>query len=103
VSLLRLGHPADDIWRAVLDGDDAALAAVNVDAGRVHLLVARCAAGVEVLRLPEPAWRFAHDLVAGLTIEAACDAATGVDAQSLLAEHLASGRLIDFHVAETAH
>jgi hypothetical protein len=103
VSLLRLDHPADDIWRAVLDGDDAALAAVNVDAGPVHLLVERGAAGVEVLRLAEPAWRFARDLVAGHTIEAACAAAAGVDVQALLAEHLAGGRFTDFHVAEATH
>jgi hypothetical protein len=102
VSLLRLDHPADDIWRAVLDGDDASLAALVVDAGPVHLLVERDAAGVEVLRLGEPAWRFARDLVAGQTIEAACAVAPGVDVQTLLAEHLAGGRFIEFHVAEAA-
>jgi hypothetical protein len=103
VSLLRLDHPADDIWRAVLDGDDAALAAVNADAGPVHLLIERGASGVGVLRLAEPAWRFARDLVAGRTIEAACAAADGVDVQALLAEHLAGGRLVDFHVAKATH
>ena len=102
LSVLRLDHPADDIWRAVLDGDDAALAAVNADAGPVHLLIERGAAGVEVLRLAEPAWCFARDLVAGRTIEAACAAAAGVDVQALLAEHLAAGRFIDFHVAKAA-
>jgi hypothetical protein len=103
VSLVRLDHPADDIWRAVLDGGDAALAAINADAGPAHLLVERGADGVQVLRLTEPAWRFARDLVAGETIEAACAAADGVDVQALLAEHLADGRFVDFHVAEAAH
>jgi hypothetical protein len=102
VSLLRLDHPADDIWRAVLDGNDAALGAVNADAGQVHLLVTRAAAGVEVSRLAGPAWRFARDLVAGETLEAACAAAPGVDVRAVLAEHLAAGRFVDYHVAEPA-
>ena len=33
----------------------------------------------------------------------AAAAATGVGAEALLAEHLACGRFIDFHVAEAAH
>jgi len=103
VSLLRLDHPADDIWRAVLDGDDAALATVDIDAGLVHLLVERGAAGVEVVRLTELAWRFARDLVAGQTIEAACSGVAGVDVQALLADHLAGGRFIDFRFAEAVH
>jgi hypothetical protein len=98
--LLRLDHPADDIWRAVLDSDDAALSTVNVDAGPVHLLVERGAGGVNVLRLAESPWRFARDLIAGEMLEAACAAAPGVDVQAQLAEHLARGRLVDFHVAE---
>jgi hypothetical protein len=102
VSLLRVDHPADDIWRAVLEGNDAALAAIDVDAAPVHLLVERGAAGVEVSCLSESAWRFASNLVAGQTIESACAAAPGVDVQALLAEHLARGRFVDFHVAEAA-
>ena len=61
--------------------------------------------GVEVSRLTAPASRFARDLVAGRTVEAACAAAAaaGVGAEALLAEHLACGRFVDFHVAEAAH
>jgi hypothetical protein len=102
VSLLRTDHPADHIWRAVIEGDDAALAAIDVDAGPVHLLVERSAGGVNVVRLAESPWRFASDLVVGETIESACAAAPGVDLQALLAEHLARGRFVDFHVAEAA-
>jgi hypothetical protein len=65
VALLRLDHPADAVWRGVLGGDDAALAAVDPASGPVHLLVERGAAGVEVSRLTAAAWRFAAALCAG--------------------------------------
>ena len=51
VALLCVDYPADTIWRSVLDGDDAALATVDLDAGPVRLLVERGTAGIEVSRL----------------------------------------------------
>jgi hypothetical protein len=100
VTLLSANHPVDDIWRGVLGGNDAALAAVDLDAGPVHLLVERRATGVEVTRLDEAAWCFAGALCDGQPIAMACAAAPGVDAAALLAEHLAAGRFIGFHLAD---
>ena len=73
VGLLYAHHPVDAIWRGVLNGDDAALAGVDLDAGPVRLLVERSAAGVEVSRLDEPAWSFAAELCGGRVVEAAPD------------------------------
>jgi hypothetical protein len=102
LGLVSAAHPADIIWRAVLEGDDAALSAIDVEAGPVHLLVERGDHGVAVLRLSEPAWRFAAALRAGRPLEEACAAATDIDAHTLLAEHLAAGRLVDFNIAGMA-
>jgi hypothetical protein len=94
VALVRSDHPVDTIWRAVLDADDAALAALDLAAGPVHLLVQRLASGVTVARLQEPAWRFAADLYGGRPLQAALDAAAEVDACAQLAEHLAAQRFV---------
>jgi hypothetical protein len=99
LGLVSAAHPADAIWRAVLDGDDAALLAIDVQAGSVHLVVERRESGVAVTRLAQPAWRFAADLCAGRPLEEACAAAADIDAQTLLAEHLAAGRFVDFKLA----
>jgi hypothetical protein len=106
VALLRLGYPADAIWRGVLGGDNAALAAVDLASGPVHLLVERRAAGVEVSRLAAAAWRFTAALCAGRPLadvfaefpEAAGAAMERPDAG--LATHLAAGRFADFHLAD---
>lgn len=101
LTLLELRYPADRIWQAVLAQDDAAMAAVDLASGPVHLLVARRSAGVEVTRLTRAAWVFTARLAARLPLETALDAAAA-DAgarETLLAvfaEHLASGRLVDF-------
>jgi Putative DNA-binding domain len=101
VTLLRADHPVDAVWRAVLDRDDAALAAIDIDAGSVHLLVERRDTDVEVSRLAEPVWRFAVDLCAGRPIEEACAATVDIDAPALLAQHLAAGRFAGFRIAGT--
>ena len=98
VGLLAADYPVDAIWRGVLDEDDAALAAVALDAGPVRLLVERRATGVEVSRLDEAAWCFATALFDGWSVEEAVAAAAGASAGTLLAEHLAAGRFVDFHL-----
>jgi len=100
VSLLSLGSPADAIWRAVLEGDDAALRCVDLSDAPVWLLIERDAAGVQVRRLAERAWRFMARLCAGEPLHAALDElaaqpALHDSAASVLAEHLAAGRFID--------
>jgi hypothetical protein len=99
VGLLCADTPADVIWRGVLNGDDAALAGVDLDAGPVRLIVERRATGVEVSRLDEPAWCFATALCDGWSVEEALAGAAGISADALLAEHLAAGRFIDFRLA----
>ncbi len=100
VNLLRVGHPADAIWLAVLGQDDAALAAIDLAAGPVWLIVQRSASGVDVTRSDERAWRFAAELLAGQPLGVALDAADGVDATSLLADHLKAGRCVAFSLAD---
>jgi hypothetical protein len=99
VGLVRADYPVDVIWRGVLDGDDAALAALDLDAGPVHLLVQRLAGGVEVLRLDASAWRFAAALCHGRPLQGTLDAAVDIDPAALLAEHLIARRFIGFTLA----
>jgi hypothetical protein len=99
IGLLRVSHPADVIWRAVLDGDDAALAALDLHPAPVHLRVQRLSAGVEVVRLDESEWHFAAALCAGQPLQMALDQVTGIDAAALLAGHLAAGRFVGFTLA----
>jgi hypothetical protein len=96
VSLLRTHYPADAIWRAVLDRNDAALAALDLGTGPVFLLVERGEDDIAVNRLPEPAWRFLSALRAGDPLAAALSTARDIDAPAALAEHLAAGRFVAF-------
>jgi hypothetical protein len=98
VSLLRLGFPADAIWRAVLDQDDAAMAAIEPASGPVHLLIERDAAGVQVRRLGAPAWDFTVRLCAGRPLYAVLDDGPDGQINAWLAEQLSSGRFVDFNL-----
>jgi len=100
IRLLYLGHPVDDVWRAVLAGDDDALRNVDIDAGLVHMVVERRATGVEVLRSNELAWRFLSELCSGQTFETAIDRIENFDSAAELAEHLALGRFSGFRLLE---
>src|SRR5713101_4996635 len=102
VGLLRVDHPADLIWRAVLEEDDDALSAIDPGAGPAWLLVQRLATGVEVRRMSESAWRITAALFAGRPLAAALDEAPDTEASALLADHLAAGRFIDFSLNETS-
>ena len=102
VSLLRMDHPADLIWRAVLEEDDSTLSAIDPCAGPVWLLTERLSTGVEVRRMSESAWRFTSALCAGRLLAAAFNEAPDCDASALLADHLAAGRFIDFSLNKSA-
>jgi hypothetical protein len=99
VRWLRVSHPADVIWRAVLDGDDRALAAIDLDTGVAHLLVEKGASGVAAHRLDEVSWRFGERLSQGEFLQAAIETTPGIDATRALAEHLALGRFVAFEVS----
>ena len=96
VSLIRAGYPVDAIWRAVLEQNDAALAALDLADGPVCLMVQRMSSGVDVARLDPGAWDFAAALCAGQALGRVLAAAAGIDAPTLLAEHLTAGRFIEF-------
>jgi hypothetical protein len=102
VSTLRSEFAVDAIWRAVLQHDDMALAAIDPGSGPVSLLVQRVTREVEVERLEEGAWRFATALFSGRPLGAAIESAVGVDAPALLAQHLSAGRLVAFRLASQA-
>jgi hypothetical protein len=103
MTLLRCAHPADAIWRAVLQGDDAAMAAIDLTSGSVHLLVQRLADEVEVLRLDESEWRFAEALFGGKTLGEALAALPDAPAAEWLAQHLAADRCVAFRVDTEDH
>ncbi len=103
VSLMSSKYPVDAIWRAVLANDDEALAAIDLSAGAVWLLVERSASSVEVTRTAEERWRFAEALFAGRSLSAALELASNPDAPIWLAEHLAAGRFVGFALSNAEH
>jgi hypothetical protein len=100
VSLVRANHPVDAIWRAVLAQDDAAMAAVDLGAGPVWLLVQRHVSEPTIRRLDKAAWRLTAGLCAGHSLQDALNDADDVDAPTLLSSHLIDGVFTDFAVDE---
>ena len=100
VGLVRAEHPVDAIWRAVLTQDDAAMTAIELDAGPVFLLVRRTADAPAIARLAPAAWRFTASLCAGRSLQDAIATAGDVDAATLLAGHLIDGVFTDFALDE---
>jgi hypothetical protein len=98
VALVHETDPVDRIWQAVLDEDDAAMAAIDLGEGPIWLIVARGLQGVVVDRLDATPWEFARRLVAGQSIDAAADAAPEANAAALIAAHLAAGHFIAFQL-----
>ncbi|HEY3730335.1 MAG TPA: DNA-binding domain-containing protein [Steroidobacteraceae bacterium] len=98
LSVLQLRFPADAIWRAVLDQNEAAMAAVDLASGPVRLLIERDALGVQVRRLSAAAWEFAARLCAGKPLFAAIEPQCEAECHSWLAQHLRAGSFIDFHL-----
>ena len=104
VSALRLSSPADAIWRAVLAGDETAMAGLKLNSGPVYLLVERCDDAVAVQRLEPAAGPFSAALLAGQRLDTALEAGSAdpeMDFNSLLAGHLRLGRFSDFTVTTT--
>ena len=111
VTIVRLAYPADQIWRAVLEQDEAAMRAIDLAAGPVHLLVERDAEEqVQVRRLTPDAWHFTRRLLAGKPLFQALAAGRGfahgiepatASAQATLAEHLSARRFIGCRLATT--
>jgi hypothetical protein len=102
LSLLRMEFPVDAIWRAVLDQNEAAMAGIDLASAPVHLLIERDAAGVQVRRMERAAWDFIALLCAGRPLYAVLDEQPQGAIHGWLAEHLSSGRLIDFNTEALA-
>lgn len=96
VRLLASEFPIDDIWRAVLEQDEGAMAAVDLASGPVHLLVERFDDATRVVRLVPDEWRFATALVAGEPLGQLLALFDGADVPALLAHHLIERRLVLF-------
>jgi hypothetical protein len=96
LGLIYSEYPADNIWRAVLSQDDEALAAIDLSAGPVFLLVERANENVEVTRMQETEWCFLKALCQGDSLLDAMESARALDAASLLAQHLMAGRFVGF-------
>jgi hypothetical protein len=69
VRLLSVHHPADAIWRAVLDGDEAALGAIPMKIEPRWLMVQRRAAGIAVVRLDEDEASWTNLLFSGAALD----------------------------------
>ena len=74
------------------------MAAIDLAGGPVHLLIERAAGGMAVRRLNAARWQFAARLCAGEPLYSALDDGPDADTSAWLAEHLSSGRFIDFHL-----
>ncbi len=98
VRLLSVRYPADAIWRAVLDDDEAALGAITMKIEQRWLIVQRQAAGIAVVRLDEDEASWTNLLFSGAALgEIMLDGGSARFA-ALLADHLASGRFAGFAV-----
>lgn len=100
ITLLKVHHPVDLIWRAVLDQDDAALGKIDVTEGPLWLLVERLEGDTRAIRLSNAVWELAGRIFDGVPLAIALENFNGIDAPSLLADHLAWGRFVSFALAD---
>jgi hypothetical protein len=100
VRLLSLHYPVDVIWRAVLGGDDAALAAIALTGEPLWFVVHRGSAGVAVRRLTQEEARLTAMLCSGAALAEAMPARDCPVFVALLADHLAQGRFAGFATRE---
>jgi hypothetical protein len=97
VSCLELACPADEIADAVMSGNDAAMAEVDLAARPVHLIVHRGRSGIETERVTARDYGLIARLCAGEALERVVESAPG-RAPVLLARELAKGRFSAFTV-----
>jgi hypothetical protein len=99
VRLLAVRHPADAIWRAILDGDTAALGSIAMKIEPCWLIVQRQASGVVVARLDEDEAAWSNLLFSGAALGEIMPDEESARFIALLANHLAGGRFAGFDVA----
>ncbi|RJG00504.1 DNA-binding domain-containing protein [Noviherbaspirillum sedimenti] len=95
IRLCRSEYPVDSIWRAVLERDESAMAAIDLADGPVWLLICRSENSVDVDRLSEGQWRLTSSIFSGMPLQQALDETPCNDAYDLLAAHLARGCFAD--------
>jgi hypothetical protein len=100
VRLLSLHHSADVIWRAVLGGDDATLAAIDLTGKPLWLVVHRGSEGIAVRRLAQDEARMTAMLCSGSVLAEAMPERDSPVFVALLAHHLAQGRFAGFETCE---
>ena len=98
LSLVRSDYPVDTIADAVVAGDDAAMAAIDLSSGPVWLVVHRGPDGIKVLRLTESDWRLTERLCARIPLAAALGPLQAPCTTALLADHIVQGRFAGFFV-----
>jgi hypothetical protein len=98
VRLLSVRYPADAIWRAVLDGDEAALGTIAMKIEPNWLIVQRQAAGIAVVRLDEDEASWTNRLFSGAALSEIMPGEESARFVALLADHLAGGRFAGFAV-----
>jgi hypothetical protein len=96
VKLVAVRYPSDVIWRAVRDGNDAALAAIELNAVPISLLVERRREGIAMRRLTPAEAHLTALLFSGATLSQVAEQQDGATLVPLLAEHLAYGRFAGF-------
>jgi hypothetical protein len=92
VRLLAVRYPADTIWRAVLDGNEAALGVIKLAAEGTWLLVQRKAEGVAMIRLEEDEAGWTSRLFSSAALADVAPARDSARFVALLADHLVHGR-----------
>ena len=92
LQLVNLASPADAIWHAITDGNEAALSHIKIGGPPFTLLLHRGANGIVFRRLNETERAVTVALSQGRTLGTALGAAPEDEAMPLLAEHLAAGR-----------
>jgi len=103
LGLISVHWPADEIWHAVIDSDDDAMATIELVSMPRWLLVQRApAGGIDLQRLSYPQWRLAQALGAGVPLAQALAGTADVDStfvpEQWLAQLLSAGRFVDFAV-----
>jgi hypothetical protein len=98
VRLLSVRYPADAIWRAVLDGEEAALGAIAMKIEPSWLMVQRQAAGITVVRLDKDEANWTSLLFSGAALGEIMPDGESARFVALLADHLAGGRFAGFAV-----
>jgi hypothetical protein len=102
ISVLALRCPAERIWQAVLERDEASMRSVDLSSGVGWVMIERdTARAVQIRRMSDAVGRMSERLFAGAPLHAALAAADeGVQEpellQAALADHLACGRLVGF-------